>query len=86
MVKLGAPKRTNKTVTADKFWEEKNKNKKKEKGPPPRYANVDRRYHFVRPTEKLEKLDVNVAHYMNEINILPYSHEIDNIGIVLISR
>jgi hypothetical protein len=83
MVKFLITKRTNKNLTAEQFWAEKNKNKKgQDQGPPPRYVNIDKRYHFVRPTEKLDKLDVNVAHYINEIKIEPYSQAIDNIGII----
>ena len=81
MVKELTVKRTSKNVSLEEYWSEKNKNKKQNgSAPPPRYVNIDKRHHFTKPTEKLEKLDVNVAHYINEIKILPYSHEIDNIG------
>lgn len=81
MVKLTAPKRTKKSLTAENYWAEKTKNQKNEDSKPaPKKENIDRRYHFVRPSEKMEKMDVNVAHYINEINILPYSHTVDSIG------
>jgi hypothetical protein len=83
MVKFLITKRSSKNLTADQFWDEKNKNKKQtSNGPGHRYVNVDKRYHFVRPTEKLDKLDVNVAHYINEIRIEPFSQSVDNIGTI----
>jgi len=88
MVKTIATKRTSKNVTIDQYLQEKaqkNKNSQNKKhSPAPRYENLDRRYRYVRPTQKLKEIDVNVAHYINEIRILPYSHEIDNIGKILL--
>jgi len=82
MVKTIATKRTSKNITIEQYLEEKaqkNKNSQKQSHAP-RYVNLDRRYRYVRPTQKLKDIDVNVAHYINEIRILPYSHEVDNIG------
>jgi hypothetical protein len=73
-------KRKDKSQTLEAYLEEKEKNKKPKNSAPVRLVNIDRRHHFMKPTEKMEKLDVNVAHFMKEIKTLPYSHELDNIG------
>jgi len=84
MVKFVATKRTNKNVTIEQYNDEKTRlaqarGHKKPQGPP-RYTNIDRRHKYVRPTQKIRELDVNIAHYINEIRINPYSEEVDGIG------
>lgn len=85
MVKFITTKRTSKDVTLEQYQAERAKNKRRPQNgqstTPQKFINVDRRYRYVRPTQKLQSLDVNVAHYINEIRILPYSVEVDNIGI-----
>ncbi len=85
MVKTIISKRASKNVTIEQFNEEKSQkrhgNKNHGNSAKPRYVNLDKRYKYVRPTQKLKDIDVNVAHYINEIKILPYSHEIDSIGM-----
>ena len=82
MVKFILNKRTSKNVSIEQYEKDiANQKKRGQKASPaPKFMNLDRRYRFLRPTKKLQDLDVNVAHYINEIRILPYSHEIDNIG------
>lgn len=89
MVKFIATKRTSKSVTIDTYRAEKDKKKKSSSSSqaqtrPPTYVNIDRRHKYLRPTQKLKELDVNIAHYINEIKVLPYSYEIDQIGIMII--
>jgi hypothetical protein len=86
MVRFTTPKRTNKNVTIQEYNAEKERRKekfRKNTGPAPvtRYVNIDRRFRYLKPTQKLKQIDVNVAHYINEIRTLPYSHDIDSIGI-----
>lgn len=87
MVKFVATKRSNKNTTIEQYNEQKaklkaeipNRQNKHQQGPH-RYTNIDRRHKFVRSTQKLQEIDVNVAHYINEIRINPYSEEVDGIG------
>ena len=87
MVKFIATKRSSKNTTIEQYNEQKaklkaenpNRQNKPQQGPH-RYTNIDRRHKYVRPTQKLKEIDVNVAHYINEIRINPYSEEVDGIG------
>ena len=82
MVKIIIPKRTSKNITIEQYEEQKNLNKNQDPlgNLPKKFINIDKRYRYLRPTQKLKQLDLNVAHYLDEVNILPYSHTDKNIG------
>lgn len=83
MVKNLVIKRTSKNVTIEEFKASKAKNQN-DQGPkiPPRYINIDDRHRFVKTKKKYEKIDLNIAHYLKEIKLLPYSYTVDNIGMI----
>lgn len=82
MVKKIIQKRSKKSTTVEAFHElqESNKTRKKEDLGKTFFIDISRRHKFKRVSEKLHEIQINLVEKIEEIKIVPYSYEKDNIG------
>ena len=88
MVKHILQKRTSKKMTVEehKQLEESRKIRKKEVPNKKYFIDISRRHKFKRQSDKVKEIDISIAHKIEEIKILPYSFDRDQIGILFFSN
>lgn len=82
MVKYIPTKRASKDVSVEQFWSMKEKIKPREVEKTKRRVQMDLsdRYRFKSFKKEIKKIDVSLAHYIDEIKVQPYTSTEDNMG------
>lgn len=85
MVKTIVGKRSTKNVSVEEYWDTKHKtrNRKTEQEIQNKknvHIDISRRHRFTSDHHKKKQLDVNIAHKIQQVQVLPHSHEEDDIG------
>lgn len=82
MVKFITTKRSSKDVSVEQFWAMKSKMKPRESEQRRKVIKQDTsdRYKFKSFKKEIKKLDISLAHYIDDIKMKPYTTTDDNFG------